>query len=117
MKMTDLIQRIGLNPLTFGAMPDAEIKRIYAGDRISGLLSHGDTETLLVTNLTGVHIPRAAELMDVPAICLLNGVSPEPELTKAANRNGMVLLVSPYDMFETCGRLYKSLNGEREMRA
>ena len=116
MNLTDLIRRIGVKALTSGAMPDAEIKRIYAGDRISDLLSQGDTETLLVTNLTGVHIPRAAELMDVPAICLLNGVSPEPELTKVAERNGMVLLVSPYDMFETCGRLYTCFTGAGEMR-
>jgi hypothetical protein len=116
MKLTDLIRRIGARTLTSGAMLDAEIKRIYAGDRISDLLSQGDTETLLVTNLTGVHIPRAAELMDVPAICLLNGVSPEPELTTAAERNGMALIVSPYGMFETCGRLYTCFADAGEMR-
>ena len=116
MKLTDLIRRIGAEVVTSGAMLDAEIKRIYAGDRISDLLSQGDTETLLVTNLTGVHIPRAAKLMDVPAVCLLNGISPEPALTTAAETNGMVLLVSPYDMFETCGRLYGCFAGAGEMR-
>lgn len=116
MKLTDLICRIGAKVLTSGAMLDAEIKRIYASDRISDLLSQGDTETLLVTNLTGVHILRAAELMDVPAICLLNGVSPEPELTTAAERKGRALLVSPYGMFETCGRLYGCFTGAGEVR-
>jgi len=82
-------------------MLDAEIKRVYAGDRISDLLSQGGPETPFVTNLTGVHILRAAELMDVPAICLLNGVSPEPELITAAERSAMTLLVSLYDMFES----------------
>ncbi len=116
MKLTDLIRRTDAKILASGAMLDAEIKRIYASDRISDLLSQGDTETLLVTNLSGVHILRAAEIMDVPAICLLNGISPEPELTTAAERNGMVLLVSPYGMFETCGRLYRSFTGAGEMR-
>ena len=116
MKMTDLIRQIGIKVLTSGAMPDAEIKRIYAGDRISDFLSQGGTETLLVTNLSGGHILRAAKLMDVPAICLLNGISPEPELTTAAERNGIVLLVSSYDMFGTCGRFYGRFAGAGEMR-
>jgi len=116
MKLADLIRRTDARILTSGAMPDVEIKRIYAGDKISDLLNQGDSETLLVTNLTGVHILRAAELMDVPAICLLNGVSPEAELITAAERNGMVLLVSPYDMFETCGRLYGCFTGAGERR-
>jgi len=114
MKLTDLIPIISAKVLTSGGTPDAEIKRIYAGDRVSDLLNQGDAETLLVTNLTGVHILRAAELMDVPAICLLNGVSPETELITAAERNTVVLLVSPYDMFETCGRLHRSFTGAGE---
>ena len=116
MEASGLIRRIGAKVLTSGAMLDAEIKRIYAGDRISDLLSQGDTETLLVTNLAGRHILRAAELMDVPAICLLNGISPEHGLTTVADRNGTVLFVSPYDMFETCGRLYACFVGANEVR-
>ena len=116
MKMADLIRRTDAKVLTSGAMLDAEIKHIYAGDKVSDLLNQGDTETLVVTNLTGVHILRAAQLIDVPAICLLNGISTEPELTTAAERNGIVLLVSPYDMFETCGRLHRCFINAGEMR-
>lgn len=115
MKLIDLIQRIGAKSLPPGSSLDAEIKGIYAGDRISDLLSQGAAETLLVTNLTGAQILRVAELMDVPAICLLNGISPEPELTNTAERNGTVLLVSPFGMFETCGRLYGCFTGASEM--
>jgi len=106
MKLSDLVRTLGAKVLVAGPMLEGEIKRVYAGDRISDLLSQGDAGTLLVTNLTGLLILRAAEIMDVPAICLLNGVSPEPELATAAERNAVVLLVSPYDMFETCGLLY-----------
>ena len=116
MTLADLTRIINAKVMVSGAILDAEIKRVYAGDRISDLLNQGDTETLLVTNLTGVHILRAAELMDVPAICLLNGVSPEAELITAAERNTVVLLVSPYDMFETCGRLYGCFTGAGERR-
>ena len=116
MKLMDLIRGLNAKILTPGSSLDTEIKGVFAGDRISDLLSHGAPGTLLVTNLTGVHIPRAAKLMDVPAICLLNGISPEPALTTAAERNGTVLLVSPSAMFETCGRLYGCFAAASEMR-
>jgi len=116
MKLIDLIQGIDAKILTSGSSLDAEIKSIYASDRMSDLVSQGAAETLLVTNLTGAQIFRVAQLMDVPAICLLNGILPEPELTSAAETNGTVLLVSPLGMFETCGRLYACFTGASEMR-
>lgn len=115
MRLLDLIGRIDAKVLTSPPSRDIEIKRVCAGDRISDLLSEGTTETLLVTNLTGAQILRVAELMDVPAICLLNGAAPEAEVIGAAARHGTALLVSPFGMFETCGRLYECLAGADEM--
>jgi len=115
MRLLDLIGRIDAEVLTAPPSRDIEITRVCAGDRISDLLSDGTAETLLVTNLTGAQIFRVADLMDVPAICLLNGAAPETELITAAGRHGATLLVSPLGMFETCGRLYECLAGADEM--
>jgi hypothetical protein len=65
----------------------------------------------VVTNLVGVSLMRVAELADIPAICLLNGREPEPPMRQGAERLGIVLFVSPFDMFETCGRLYGAMSG------
>ena len=116
MKLSDLIESIGARVLTVRPHPDTEIEGIYAGDKISDLLSQGTAGTLLVTKLTGVQILRVAELMDVPALCLLGGITPEPELISAAAAHGTVLLVSPFGMFETCGRLYKCFPAATEIR-
>ena len=107
MKLNDLLAGIDAKILTPRPPRDTEISRIYAGDRISDLIIQGGAETLLVSNLTGSQILRVAELMDVPAICLLNGVVPEPGSIGAAGKHCMALLVSPFGMFETCGRLYE----------
>ncbi|NQU23039.1 MAG: hypothetical protein HQ567_17310 [Candidatus Nealsonbacteria bacterium] len=77
MKLRDLIQSIEASIATSCPSQDIEIESIYAGDRISDLLSKGTAGTLLVTNLTGLQIVRVAELMDVPAFCLLNDVAPK----------------------------------------
>ncbi len=115
MRLADLIQSIQAEFLTVRPSHDTEIERIYAGDRISDLLSQGTERTLLVTNLTGVQILRVAELMEVPALCLLGGIAPEPGLIGAAGSHGTELLVSPFGMFETCGRLYQRFAAASEM--
>ena len=91
-----------------------EIRRFYAGDEISDLLNAAREDTLLVTNLKNPQIFRIAEIMDVPAICLLNNATVDPKLIDSALQRGTAVLVSPLDMFEACGRLYRGLHGTEE---
>jgi len=116
MRLSDLIRNVEARILTTRPSRDVEIQRVYAGDRISDLLSQGAAKTLMITNLSGIQILHVAELMDVPAICLVNDIAPEPELLGVAEEHGTVLLVSPFGMFETCGRLYECLHAASEIR-
>lgn len=100
-----------------------DIQHVYAGDRISDLLTHAHDRALLVTNLFGPPLIRLAELMDLSALCLVNGQMPDDfchfskKLIEAAGAHGIGILVSPVGMFETCGRLYQCFlekqNGRR----
>ena len=114
MKTDFLAERIGAKVLRGSASGPVEIQRVYAGDRMSDLLNQVSDTTLLVTNLSNSAIIRIVELMDVPGICLLNGVKPETGLLDAAEEHGTVLMVSPDGMFETCGRLYQVLGGNAQ---
>jgi len=116
MKLEELAESLGAKVLNPGAAGERPIGRVYAGDRMSDVLSHATDATLVVTNLSTPHLLRAASLMDVPAICLLNGLEPGRELVDAARESGTALLVSPFDLFETCGRLYAALRSERQRR-
>lgn len=111
-RLEDLARQIGATAATPGR-PGAEIDRVYAGDRISDLLDQATERTLLVTNLAGAQLMRLAELMDVPAICLTGGHTPDGEMVELARLHGTSLVVSPVGMFETCGRLYACLAGEK----
>jgi hypothetical protein len=112
MRLTELVERIGAGIATHREKATTiEIDRVYAGDKVSDVLNEVSATTLLVTNLTTGQILRVAELMDVPSICLVNGVEPNPELLRAASEHGVVLVVSPVDLFATCGRLYECLPG------
>ena len=112
MKLEDLAENIGARIITPGRPGGTEVTRIYAGDRVSDLLNEASDKTLLVSNLASVQMMRVAELMDVPGICFVNGVEPEPEVVALARTNGTLLLVSPAGVFETCGLIYNHLDGD-----
>ena len=107
-KLNDLAQRIGATLLTVGAS-DSLIEHVYAGDRISDLLSHARDGTLLVSNLAGPSLTRLVELMNPPAICLVGRQMPSAKVVAAAQEHHCGLIVSPASLFETCGRLYPCL--------
>lgn len=109
MKISEIAQTIGAKILSQGTGGDPEITNVWAGDKMSDLLNAASSDTLLVTHLNNQQLIRAAELMDIPAICFLHGSAPDAELIKAINRIGTILLSSPFGMYETCGRLYLCL--------
>jgi hypothetical protein len=106
MNLEDLAGRIGAQVVAKGRAADIGVDRIYAGDRMSDLLNQASDRTLIVTNLASALLIRVAELMDVPGVCLVGGQHVTPELLEAARLHGLFVMVSPHDMFETCGRLY-----------
>lgn len=112
MRLRELTERIGASVLTASDGHDVEIDRVCAGDHISHLLDKASETTLIVTHLAGALLVRAASLMDVPAICLLNGIAPEAEVLRAAAAQGTAVVLSPLDMFETCGHLYRCFHDD-----
>jgi len=109
MTVMELAQTIGARVLLPGKAGHGEIARICAGDRMSDLLEQAASDTLLVTRLSNPHLARVAELMDVPGICLVQNIAPEPGLLSAAAACGTALMVSPLELEETCRRLERGL--------
>jgi hypothetical protein len=106
MNLGDFANAIGATVLSSVAYaPKIEVNHVYVGDRMSDLLDQATASTLLVTHLANMHLIRAAELLDVPGICLLDGIEPDVEVIETAAENGKVLMVSPLGMHETCQAL------------
>ena len=112
MQLDELARRIGARAVTSETPPPLEVRQVYAGDRVSDILDHVSDTTLLVTNLATSQLVRMAELMDLRAVCLVGGQVPEASVIAAAASRGTAILVSPYGLFETCGRLYACMAQE-----
>ncbi len=112
MKLEELATSIGARVVTPGKPGGTAVAKVYAGDRVSDLLNEASDKTLLVSNLASVQMLRVAELMDVPGICFVNGAEPDADMIELARDNDTLLMVSADGVFETCGRIYRALDGE-----
>jgi len=111
MKLESLIERIEAKALAPGK-PGVEIGRFYASARISDLLNMASGDTLLVSDVKNPQLLRVSELLEVPAICLLNDIQPDAAMLAAAVENGTALIVSPLGLEEACKRLKQCLGEE-----
>ena len=101
----------GLTLLTSPASGERLLTGAYAADRMSDIISHADGDRLILTNLDGGQLLRAARLMEAPALCMVEGATVRPEILEEAEGAGVALLVSPYGLFETCGMVWAAFCG------
>ena len=101
MKVVELAARANMQLISPSANAGFEVSHVYAADTMSELIAHASSGTLLVTHLDNAQIARVAELMDVPAVCLVDGAQPGRELLEAAGRAGAAIMVSPSGLAQT----------------
>lgn len=114
MNLRTIVRHLGAAVLTPDLPLEQPVERVWAGDRMSDLISAAGPGTLVVTNLGGLPVLRAVALMEATAVCFTEGAAPESDVVAAAAAHGTVLLASPAPLFETCGRLYECLRAASE---
>jgi hypothetical protein len=116
MTVEELAKRLGAEVLGCEGT-DLEIQAVYGADRVSDLLVGASPTTLLVTNLAGPQILRVAELMEAPAICLVNGQAPGADVVARAKACGVALLLSSGEVRDVCARVKDLLGSESQADA
>jgi len=94
---------------------DVRVERFIGSNRISALLCRASDKTLIVTSLSGTQLLRVAQLMEVPGICLADGLSPDIEFVQKAAASGLILIKSPFSIAEICRRLLEEIGMQGEM--
>ncbi len=108
MNLKELADAIGARPLCGEEnITSVPVNYLYASDLMSDVLAFCVPGSVLLTGLTNIQIVRTAQMMDIPAIVFVRDKLPLEETIHLAQENGILLLVSPRTMYETCGILYK----------
>ena len=80
----------------------------YASDMMSDVLAFVTDQTVLLTGLVNEQVVRTAAMLDMRCVILVRGKTPAPGMLELAKQNGIMLLSTEYNLYESCGRLYKN---------
>jgi len=107
MKLTTVVSIAEAESIT-AVGPDLIITSVCAADLMSDVLAFADPGCLLLTGLCNPQVVRTAEMADIAAVMFVHGKSPSQETAALAQSKSIPLLVTPYGMYEVCGRLYQA---------
>jgi len=85
-----------------------EVKKGFASDLMSDVLTLDTDDMLLITGLTNTQALRTAEMADISCILFVRDKKVTDEMMEIAEDNDMVLLECKYSMFRTIGMLYEA---------
>jgi hypothetical protein len=77
-------------------------------DLMSDVLALTKPGSVLLTGLTNPQVVRTAEMLDLKAIVFVRNKQPDEKTVRMAQSIDLVLILSPYPLYESCGRLYKA---------
>lgn len=108
MNIEELIEIVDGKLCTVGNDLSREIKGGCGADLMSDVLASIQPEAVLLTGLCNPQVIRTAQMADVSAVVLVRGKNPPQETVDLANSERIPLIITPYGMFELCGRLYQA---------
>ena len=77
-------------------------------DLMSDVLAFTRPGSVLLTGLTNSQVIRTAEMLDLKAVVFVRSKKPDERTIKMAESLQIVLMLSPYPLYESCGILYKA---------
>lgn len=107
MKLSEVREILDAEIVYGGDLMDIEIYGVAASDLMSDLLRKPKEGALLLTGLTSIQAINTSVIAGMTAIVFVRGKKPDKELVFHAMKHDIPVLVTPFNMFLSCGRLYE----------
>jgi predicted transcriptional regulator len=104
MKIQELIQNLGLKPLS--RFEDRDISGVFISDMMSDAMANAKSGNLWITVQTHKSIIPAANLVDVAAVIITSGKTVPQDTVELADRHAIALLSTDQPTFDLIGKLY-----------
>ncbi len=85
-----------------------EVFTACGSDMMSDVLAYVKEQAVLLSGLVNPQVVRTAEMMDMKCIVFVRGKQPDADIIDLAKEREIVLLRTSYEMFTSCGLLYKN---------
>jgi len=108
MRLKEIAEKLGLE-FVVTAETEAEVLGGYVSDLLSDVLAHAERGELWLTHQRHLNVVAVGKLRELSGVVFVRGIRPGPEVIQKAREEGLNLLISPADAFETAGRLHRLL--------
>lgn len=85
-----------------------EVFTACGSDMMSDVLAYVKEQAVLLSGLVNPQVVRTAEMMDMKCIVFVRGKQPDADIIDLAKEREIVLLRTNFEMFTSCGLLYKN---------
>lgn len=85
-----------------------EVFTACGSDMMSDVLAYVKEQAVLLSGLVNPQVVRTAEMMDMKCIVFVRGKQPDADIIELAIERDIVLLRTQFEMFTSCGLLYKN---------
>ncbi len=110
MTVKELVEIIGLTVFCGQENLDREIKGGYTSDLLSDVMGHAREGQVWITLQTHKNVLAIASLKELAAILLVKGNQPEPDMLEQAIEEGIPVLGTAEETFETTGKVFQQIN-------
>ena len=109
MKVQDLIKSLSLKPFTGDKGLDREVIGGYTCDLLSDVMGHSQAGQAWITLQTHKNVMAVASLRDLPAVIIVNGLTPNADMLEQAVEENIPVLGTNESAFDISGKLFKLL--------
>ncbi len=109
MTVKELCEKCSFTPVVLEDGADNAVSGVYACDLLSWVIGRADENAALVTVMTNVNVVAVAAMADLSCVILSEGVKLDANALEKAQQNGIPVLSSEKNTYETCVMLAEAL--------
>ncbi len=109
MKLSQIVDALGLEVAAGSAGLDREVTGGYSGDLLSDVMARAKPKDLWITIQGHQNVVAVAVLTEVSGVIVCGGVEPEKDTLERAEREGIPILKTRLNAFQVAGKLSKLL--------
>lgn len=110
MKVSELVEKLGLTVYSGFAGLENEITGGYVSDLLSDVMGFAQEGQVWITLQTHQNVMAIASLKDLAAVILVKGFAPDEDTLAHSEEEGIPVLGTQLTTFEIAGMLYSELS-------
>jgi len=110
MKVTDIVDKLGLKVFSGHEGLGREVSGGYASDLLSDVMGHAESGAAWITIQTHRNVMAIASLRDLSAVIITCGEKPGDDTMTQSNEEAIPVLGTDLSTFQLAGKLYSIIS-------